>query len=52
MIQPDVPDAVPADARAPYTPPVLEPLGTWSALTLQQSIVISGVFLPDAEPKT
>ena len=41
----------PTDAppRAPYTPPVLEPLGEWSTLTLQQSIVVSSVFLPDAE---
>jgi hypothetical protein len=35
--------------RAPYTPPTLEPLGEWSALTLQQSIVITGVFSADAE---
>jgi hypothetical protein len=27
-------------ARAPYTPPRLERLGEWSALTLQQSIPI------------
>jgi hypothetical protein len=27
-------------ARRPYTPPCLERLGEWSALTLQQSIPI------------
>jgi hypothetical protein len=27
-------------ARRPYPPPRLEPLGAWSALTLQQSIPI------------
>lgn len=26
--------------RAPYTPPALEALGTWRALTLQQSVPI------------
>lgn len=25
-------------ARRPYTPPRLEPMGAWSALTMQQSI--------------
>ena len=29
-----------SDARVPYSPPVLEPLGTWQAVTLQQSIPI------------
>lgn len=27
-------------ARAPYTRPALEPLGSWRALTLQQSVPI------------
>jgi hypothetical protein len=31
---------VEANARAPYTSPVLERLGNWSALTLQQSVPI------------
>jgi len=29
-----------AAVRAPYEPPVLEALGAWSALTLQQSVPI------------
>ncbi len=29
-----------AEARAPYTAPRLERLGTWSALTLQQTVPI------------
>ncbi len=29
-----------ADGRLPYTPPRLERLGPWSALTLQQSVPI------------
>lgn len=34
-----MPTDSPANApeRAPYVPPALEPLGTWSTLTLQQS---------------
>ena len=34
---------MPADApqRAPYVPPALEPLGSWSALTLQQSFPLA-----------
>lgn len=33
-------DASPSGGRAPYTPPRLDRLGAWSALTLQQSIPI------------
>jgi hypothetical protein len=38
-----MPTDSPADApqRAPYVPPALEPLGTWSALTLQQSFPVT-----------
>lgn len=40
--------APPAEpARRPYAAPSLEHLGTWSALTLQQSVPIT--FLSDAE---
>jgi hypothetical protein len=39
----------PADApqRAPYVQPALEPLGTWSALTLQQSFPVAGDYYVD-----
>jgi hypothetical protein len=33
-------DLAEARTRRPYTPPCLERLGEWSALTLQQSIPI------------
>jgi len=33
-------DATPVKPLAPYTPPVLERLGSWRALTLQQSVPI------------
>ena len=29
-------------ARAPYVPPALEALGAWSALTLQQTVPVTG----------
>ena len=32
----------PGDAREPYVAPALERLGSWSTLTLQQSVGISG----------
>jgi hypothetical protein len=34
--------STPDDSRAPYATPCLEPLGTWQALTLQQSVPITG----------
>jgi hypothetical protein len=51
---PAAPDsAAPSAERLPYTPPVLERLGEWSALTLQQSIPIGpGGFLTDPESST
>jgi hypothetical protein len=46
-------DAAPAAERLPYTPPTLERLGEWSALTLQQSIPIGpGGFLFDPDTPT
>ncbi|MBD0320909.1 MAG: hypothetical protein ICV87_11285 [Gemmatimonadetes bacterium] len=38
-----MPPDSPADAqqRTAYVPPALEPLGTWSALTLQQSVPVT-----------
>jgi len=33
-------DATSSPSRAAYTPPVLERLGAWRALTLQQSVPI------------
>ncbi|HEX7051069.1 MAG TPA: hypothetical protein VF188_12750 [Longimicrobiales bacterium] len=38
---PGTPRAAPGTLRAPYAPPVLERLGVWRALTLQQSVPIS-----------
>jgi hypothetical protein len=48
---PAIPAApAPAGERRPYTPPALERLGEWSALTLQQSVPIGpGGFLFDPE---
>lgn len=37
---PDLVEGENTVARRAFTPPRLEPLGTWSALTLQQSIPI------------
>jgi hypothetical protein len=31
----------PAPTRAPYTAPTLEPLGSWSTLTLAQTIPVT-----------
>jgi hypothetical protein len=55
--QPHTPEALtesaPAAERLPYTPPALERLGEWSALTLQQSVPIGpGGFLFDPEAST
>jgi hypothetical protein len=50
------PPAAGADSpaeRLPYTPPTLERLGEWSALTLQQSIPIGpGGFRFDPDSST
>lgn len=40
------------DARQPYVRPVLEPLGNWSVLTLQQSVGISYFRDPSLEDDT
>lgn len=37
------PAPTPAPLRAPYERPVLEPLGRWSALTLQQTVPLTPV---------
>jgi len=37
---PAAPVSRPATSKRPWHPPVLEPLGAWRALTLQQSIPI------------
>jgi hypothetical protein len=43
-------DTEPHPRRAPYHAPMLEPLGRWTALTLQQSIPIGpGGFFSDLE---
>ena len=39
------------DAREPYATPRLDALGTWQALTLQQSVPITG-FHRGTEPDT
>ncbi|HEX8210841.1 MAG TPA: hypothetical protein VF584_11755 [Longimicrobium sp.] len=41
MQTPDPPSPAPSAARAPYVPPLLEDLGGWTALTLQQSFVVA-----------
>lgn len=38
--RPSPTDAAPGTPRAAYSPPVLERLGAWRALTLQQSVPI------------
>jgi hypothetical protein len=45
-----VPDTT-DDARALYATPCLESLGTWQALTLQQSVPLTG-FRRETEPDT
>lgn len=47
MQTPDSLTAIPT--RAPYVPPVLEALGEWSALTLQQTIPIAPADLESTE---
>jgi hypothetical protein len=52
MTFPPAPPAVPnpsdpTGARLPYAPPVLEALGAWSALTLQQSVPITLLANPE-----
>ena len=38
--------ATPAAARRPYSPPVVEPLGSWRAVTLQEVTFVG--YLEDA----
>ncbi|TSA80605.1 hypothetical protein FNU79_16400 [Deinococcus detaillensis] len=44
IVTPDLTD--PRSAREPYTPPTVEVLGGWTALTLAQTvpIVVGGLF--------
>ncbi|GAA5511968.1 hypothetical protein Dcar01_00682 [Deinococcus carri] len=38
--QPDIQSAAPAPLRAPYTPPRVQDLGAWEAVTLAYSLPI------------